>query len=716
MPGLQGTSTSGNNYAMRSLLAFLTGSLRQVNQLYYLGSAQRLDKFDDYKISTQRTRLLKQNEFSFFFKDDWKVKRDLTLNLGVRWDYYGVPWVADGLTSSPVEGGNALFGISGRGFDSWMKPGQRAGLTELAFVGPDSPNPDVRVWRKDWNNIGPAIGFAWQVPWFGAGQTTVRGGYQLSFLPGGGGRFSTITDPLANPPGSSYQAVINGGPGDLEYLDLTDLARLVPVPVSVKPMEPILITDRTVSLTAFDANMVTPYVQNMTLAVTRNMGSNVTLDFRYIGTMSRKLYGTIPINSPNFLFNGLKEAFDAARNGGESELLDQMFKGVNIAGTGFGPVGEVFNGVKQTGAMHLRAATGSSIRNNLANGNYTVLANTLSTLNYAKSGGINSNLPDIPSGVNGAVLRLNGFPENFIRTNPQFNNATLQTNSGNTNYHSVQMQITLRPTAGVTLQSSYTWSKLLGRATAATERGGNFTLPFNRAGDYTLQLGDRRHDFRTNGTFALPLGPQKLLLGRSSGVLARILENWQMSWIVNLNSGDPQNISTYTNINNAAVGVNQLYANGVPDVVGPFDPKSGKVQWKDGDLAGNYFGGKYTKIRDPQCFSIASSIRDACTINAIADSSGRTVLQNPQPGTRGNLGQNIIELPGGWSFDASVSKAFRLGESKRLQFRMDATNVFNHPEPADPNLNINNNDVPFGNIDTKSTTTRQFQLGMRLEF
>jgi hypothetical protein len=42
------------------------------------------------------------------------------------------------------------------------------------------------------------------------------------------------------------------------YLDLTDLPRLIPVPVSVKPMEPILLTDRTVSLTAFDARMTTP--------------------------------------------------------------------------------------------------------------------------------------------------------------------------------------------------------------------------------------------------------------------------------------------------------------------------------------------------------------------------------------------------------------------------------------------------------------------------
>src|SRR5438093_4710939 len=204
-------------------------------------------------------------------------------------------------------------------------------------------------WQNDWNNFGPAVGFAWQVPWFGAGQTTVRGGYQLSFLPGGGGRFNVISTPLSNPPGSSYQATINGGPGELEYLDLTDLARIVPVPVPAKPMEPIPVTARDTGLAAFDSNYVTPYVHNLTLAVTRNIGQKMVADVRYIGTLSKKLYGTMDLNSPNFLYNGLKEAFDAARAGGESALLDQMFRGVNIAGAGFGPVGTVFNGVLQTG-------------------------------------------------------------------------------------------------------------------------------------------------------------------------------------------------------------------------------------------------------------------------------------------------------------------------------------------------------------------------------
>ena len=74
-------------------------------------------------------------------------------------------------------------------------------------------------------------------------------------------------------------------------------------------------------------------------------------------------------------------------------------------------------------------------------------------------------------------------------------------------------------------------------------------------------------------------------------------------------------------------------------------------------------------------------------------------------------------LPSVWidDDDATISKAFRISESRRLQFRLDATNILNHPEPADPNLDINAG-VPFGNIDTKSTATRQFQLGMRLEF
>jgi hypothetical protein len=706
IPGLQGTSTTGNNLAMRSLMTLLTGSLSRVTQLYWLGSASRLDTWDDYRNSIQRERELNQQELSMFFKDDWKVSTNLTLNLGMRWEYYGVPWVSKGLTAVPDGGGDALFGYSGRGFDNWMRPGQRGELTKLIFVGPDSPNSSQSAWPKDFNNWGPAIGFSWQVPWFGAGQTTVRGGYQVSYLLGGG-RFSTLDGALANPPGSSYTATFNGGPG-LEYIDLTHMSRISPVPVPVAPMQPIPVDTRTVALTAFDSNYVTPNVQNLTLAVTRNVGRKLTVDMRYVGTLSRKLYGTLDVNASNFLYNGLKEAFDSARQGGESDLLNQMFNGIQIATTGCvgpsgttvtcGPVGSVTGGVLQTGAMHLRAATGSSLRNNLADGNYLALANSLYTLNYSKAAGLNPSLPAIPAGVNGAVLRYNNFPENFVRANPQFSTATLQTNVGNTNYHSMQAEITMRPTAGVSVQGAYTWSRSLGRT-------GPFTNPVDRSSDYTLQAGHRLHNFRSNGTFNLPVGPGKLLLGNSSGPLARAIEGWTMSWILNLTSGAAADIG----------GANSLYANGVPDIVGPFDPSAGKVEWNDGALAGNYFGSAYTKVADPQCSAIAASLRSICTLNAVADSSGRIVLQNARPGVRGTLGQNVMELPGTWGLDGALSKRFQVGESRSFQLRVDALNVFNHPQPANPSLVLSGSNTPFGNIASKAGN-RSFQAQLRVSF
>src|SRR5437870_9661200 len=126
---------------------------------------------------------------------------------------------------------------------------------------------------------------------------------------------------------------------------------------------------------------VNPYAQNITLAVTRSITPSLTVDLRYIGTLGRRqLNAAFQINQPNFRFNGLKDAFDAARAGNDGspalKVLEDMFKGINIAGAGFGPVGSVFNGVVQTAGMHLRATTQGGINSNLANGNYSALAAT----------------------------------------------------------------------------------------------------------------------------------------------------------------------------------------------------------------------------------------------------------------------------------------------------------------------------------------------------
>ena len=222
------------------------------------------------------------------------------------------------------------------------------------------------------------------------------------------------------------------------------------------------------------------------------------------------------------------------------------------------------------------------------------------------------------------------------------------------------------------------------------------------------------HDFRTNGTFTLPIGPNRLLLGKSTGALARILENWTAGWIVNVNSGAPLSLSAQ----------NMLYANGTADIVGPFDGK-GKVQWQHGAANGTLFHGRRTssQVRDPQCAGVttAQTLQTSCTLNAVANSAGQILLQNPRPGTRGNSGLRGLEGPGQWRFDANMSKSVKLNETKTIQFRLDALNVLNHPEPstAAANFITNINDANFGLItgdQRKSTLHRQFQAQLRFMF
>jgi hypothetical protein len=273
----------------------------------------------------------------------------------------------------------------------------------------------------------------------------------------------------------------------------------------------------------------------------------------------------------------------------------------------------------------------------------------------------------------------------------------------------MQVQVSLRPLHGLSLQSTYVWSKALqvagvGIGGGLTSGDPVYTNPNDRFGDYALAPNDVTHDFRSFGTFDLPIGPNKLFFGNSSGVVARIIEGWRTSFIVNASTGQPASFSA----------ANMLYGNGVADVVGPFNPE-GKLEW-EGQFGSYFASGQFLRVDDPQCSAIASTLQSFCTLNAVADANtGQIVLQNPTPGNRGTVGRQTIRLPGDWSFDAAMSKSVQLTESKSLQIRFDATNILNHPVPASPSLDINaTND--FGYIGSKGNQKREFRGQLRLNF
>jgi hypothetical protein len=675
----------GNNLTRaRNLLLTLSGSLSSVSQSFRANSPTATEFLDMKQLNAPPSRLTTTNEWSAFFKDDWKIRPSLTLNLGLRYEWYGVPWEGTGMTASVAGGGFAAFGWSGRSWnDYWSYGPQKGALTEVIFVGPKSPHPDQQIYKDDRNNFGPAIGFSWSLPWFGKDKTMVRGGYGVSYL-GTAGRGSAIDSAIGQGPGTIDQQTFTS----TQYLDLSKV--VLPLQKN-KPGYTIPITERTQSLDAWDPNFVNPYIQSFNFSITREVRKNVTADIKYVGTKGTKLYGSVPLNQRNYLTNGLKEALDITRAGGDAPLLDQMLRGLNLnpGVAGFGAIGSVVNGVLQTGSMHLRQNT--TFRGNIANGNYTAVANSL-------------NSSTAVTGQGGGLIRNGGFPENFIVNNPQFNNVTFATNPGSSIYHSLQAQVTFRPAAGLNYQATYVWSKAI--TACGNDTCSAWINVLDRGLDRGLQNSDRRHDFRLNGSWELPFGPNRLLLGQSHGVLARLVERWQLSWIANMNTGAPLNVTS----TNTFIGRQR------PQIAGDFPKEQGEARMTAG-LPNFFDAGTYKSLADPQCAKVTTlqGLQTACTLGALADSQGRIVLQHAVPGTLGNLGDGWITGPGSFRFDMSASKTIRIAESKSVQFRIDARNVLNHPILGNPNLDINS--ANFGQIAPDGVTgTRNFQGQLRFNF
>jgi hypothetical protein len=157
---------------------------------------------------------------------------------------------------------------------------------------------------------------------------------------------------------------------------------------------------------------------------------------------------------------------------------------------------------------------------------------------------------------------------------------------------------------------------------------------------------------------------------------------------------------------------NTINRTGTPDIVGDF-PRNGKVTW--GSTYGNSFGGAYQRVPDPGCANVSSAggLNTFCTNIAIADPSGKIILQNAAPGQLGTLGLNPFYGPGSWSLDANLQKRIRFSESRSATLRIDASNILNHPTPGNPNLDINSG--TFGEIQTK-TGNRTLAAQLHLEF
>lgn len=657
-----------------NLLNDLTGTLAGANQTFNAAGASS----PQYLPGLNQNRVWRQREWMMFFKDDFKVSRNLTLNLGVRWEYYGQPNERSGYMSGLVGGGNNIFGLSGNSYADMYQPGRLAGqLTRVELIGKGSPNAGTKIYNNDYNNFAPAVGFTYALPnWlglFGERKTVIRSGYSIAFE-----RNSFVNlDAFGNLPGlQSSNNFRSSSP-----LSLSNL-RLPLSPIGA-PLSTIPLTDRAQAMFSYDPKLRTPYIQNFNFSIQRELPKRMTLDVRYVGSKGTRLLRSTNTNEVNIFESGLLDAFRTAAAGGTSSFFERMFQGLNIAGLGR------IDGVNITGSDAARALLASSF----ANQNIGALGSTLNTTALA--------------GLPGDLLRRGGFPENLFVVSPQFISAIYLSNFANSTYHSMQTELKKRFSGGLTFQANWTWSRALGEEDGATQTQlASYRDGRNRSADRRLLGFHLTHVFRNNFTYELPFGKNKKFLGGSGSIVDRIVGGWEVNAIFNKFTGNPLNVlSTRSSLN-------QFPNSQTAYVTGPVDLNNGSVSRLGNGVT--YLTG-LSSVPDPSRAGLTNqfNLRSTSTLFAIQDAGGKILFQNPVAGQLGNLAPSSFYGPGAFRLDATVRKTIRITEGKDLILQADISDVTNTPQWGNPNLDINS--ANFGRI-TTATGNRLMIVGARFNF
>lgn len=663
----------------------------------------------DYELGAPRFRHWKSPEYSVFFKDDWKIGSNLTLNIGLRYEWMPVPVEADGRGVDWVgRGADGAFGISGNSFDALFKPGagNPADLARWEQIGPGTSKPDARLWDADRNNLAPGIGLSWSIPWLGKDRTVFRAGYQTTYERN---QLFLVNSMIFGVSGYSSTRVVR----DQTTLLLKDFK--LPLTPASPVLQPVPLTDRGAPAYAFDPNLRTPYYSNWNVGIQRAFGNDTVFEVRYVGTKGSKLVRSVNVNEVNIFENGVLDAFKITQTGGNAPLFDRIYKDVNFFGLIVGRPAPGFGtgpGGIWTGSDYIRG----SVPGLLANNNPAEVARQLGVA------GLNGGVP-------GSLLRNAGLPENFVLVNPQFTTMFYVTNQGNSSYHSLQAEVVKRFAQGWTFQANYTWSKALGdnEGDEAGYRGFNRTIR-NMDLDRRRLSFDRRHVGRFNGIWELPFGPGKKFAS-GGGVLGQLIGGWQIGGISIISTGAPINLTAVNAFNaQTAEGAGATGpAISTPMLVGSFSPGVGSVQRiGNGVVFINVLpveNGGYRLVSDPirqnitarSPFSPFQLINTQSTMLAVTDAQGNVILRNPTPGEFGTLQQNYLTGPGFWRLDVNVLKRFRITERVSFTLRADAFNVTNTPRFGNPNTNINDPNG-FGRITSTVGDARIITIGGRIDF
>ena len=253
-----------------------------------------------------------------------------------------------------------------------------------------------------------------------------------------------------------------------------------------------------------------------------------------------------------------------------------------------------------------------------------------------------------------------------------------ESSEGNSILHAASVRVRRRMTKGLGLSAQYVFSKSIDDASSIGGGGSVVTQdPFNVSADRGLSSFDQRHKFTGNWTYDLPLGENRRFA--TKGAWNHILGGWQWSSDFTIGSG--------------------LYF--TPRILGGgLDIGRGV----SGSLRANAVAGQSISISDPTTLK---------WFNTAAFCAPSTTCVNLNGSPFGDAGRNIIEGPGQVAMNMSLNKTIQVKESRALDLRISANNVFNTVHFTSINTVVNS--FTYGEV-TGTGSMRRVTMTARFRF
>jgi hypothetical protein len=483
--GAAPTQTQVN--AMNNYAAFLTGAITQLSQTF-----QVKDLESGFVNGYPNKRAFDYSFTNFYVQDAWRMRPNLTITAGLKYEYWSPISEEHSLAMLPV-----------------IPDGQEFKAAMLS--GSLSVKPFKQLWKPDTNQFAPNFGVAWDP--FGKGKTSVRAGYSLAFV-----NEDSVT--------AAQNALQNFGmTGAVQQINLAQFLSGPPTiavpPLNVNRVFADQTRDGGITSPAYgiDPHLRTPYTHELSFGVSQEVGWNSAVEARYVGNFGRDLWKGVDYNQ------------QLAGVGNDPFLND-----FNRARSNLFLCGNPVAPASCTGGQVLTYFPTLDLGGNLSNptiqglirqGQIGSLADT-----YVKSPALYPNAwkTFVP---NPAIYALDGL-----------------VNGSSLNYNALQVEFRRRNVHGFAFQANYTYSKDLsdsyGDSQSRLEPLVDNARPHLAYGRSPFDIN---HIINTNYVYEFPFGKGKTFLNGANGLVDRLVGGWSMSNILKWQSGAPFSImSQYATI------------------------------------------------------------------------------------------------------------------------------------------------------------------------